>query len=106
MLLFFFLLLQHSSNNFYYFIVFIHRFFASADNIVKVDLVKSFLCFFSILYKTWYFSLEMAIGACFGVPPFFSRRKHTTTYQVFSFSLKSFVYLTCYDHLKKNVNLS
>ncbi|XP_049357881.1 uncharacterized protein At4g04980 isoform X1 [Solanum verrucosum] len=85
MLLFFFLL-QHSFNHFYYYIVFIHRFFASANNIsgfsiVKVDLVKSFLCFFSILYKTWYFSLEMAIGACFGVPPFFSRRKHSTIFQ-------------------------
>ncbi|XP_060195740.1 uncharacterized protein At4g04980-like [Lycium barbarum] len=93
MLLFFFLLL-HSFNHIYYYIIVIQRFFASANNISgfsvvktkKVDLVQSlfyflWLPFSAILYKTCHRSLEMAIGACFGVPPFFSRRKHSTIFE-------------------------
>lgn len=95
--MFLFFLLQHSFNHIYFYIVFIHQFFASANNISgflivkitkKLDLVKSFfnfllLCFSSILYKAWHYLFEMAIGACFGVPPFFSRRKHSTILEVF-----------------------
>ncbi|XP_016437961.2 uncharacterized protein LOC107763965 [Nicotiana tabacum] len=94
MLLFFFLLLQYF-NQIYYYIIVIQQFLASSNinfcfSIVKtkkVDLVQSLfyfllLSFSSILYKTCHYStLEMAIGACFGVAPFFSRRKHSTIFE-------------------------